>query len=147
MPTETDRQEGEESAGVAVKVSFRIMSPDLDPSEISLALEMQPTKAHSRGDANFGKSGRQYSDYSEGLWSWRPPLKSSDPLSKHLSAAINVLEPKAMALQRLKEMGLRLDLFVGIFGTEGNLEILLEHDLLRRLGALGLDLGFDIYPG
>ncbi len=145
MSTETDPQHEAESANVEVKISFRVMGTDLEPAEVSRLLEMEPTKAHARGGANLGQSGRRYSDFSEGLWAWSPDLSLSAPLAAHLRVLIEVLEPKAAAVRRLKKMGLRLDLFVGIFGAEGNFALLLEHDLLMRLGGLGVDLVFDVY--
>jgi hypothetical protein len=135
----------EQESGVGVKAAFRVMGPDLDPAAVSQLLDLEPTEAHRRGDPRVGKSGRRYSDFSEGLWGWRPDLAESEPLAEHLRALLDVLEPKAMGLQQLKEIGLRLDLFVGVFGSEGNFALILEQELLSRLGRLGVDLVLDVY--
>ena len=145
MPTDADPLVQEQDSGVAVKAAFRVMGPDLDPAAISQLLELEPTEAHRRGDPRLGKSGRRYADFSEGLWGWRPDLTESEPLAEHLRALLDVLEPKAMALQQLQEMGLRLDLFVGVFGAEGNFSLSLEQELLSRLGRLSVDLVLDVY--
>lgn len=145
MPTEADPLVQEQDSGVAVKAAFRVMGPDLDPAVVSQLLELEPTEAHRRGDPRVGKSGRRYSDFAEGLWGWRTDLAKSEPLAEHLRALLDVLEPKAMAFQQLQEMGLRLDLFVGVFGSEGNFALILEQELLSRLARLGVDLVLDVY--
>lgn len=145
MPTEAEPWIQEQDSGVAVKAAFRVMGPDLEPEVVSQLLGLEPTEAHRRGDPRVGKSGRRYSDFAEGLWGWRPDLAESEPLAEHLRALLDVMEPKAVRLQRLKEMGLRLDLFVGVFGSAGNFALILEQELLSRLGRLGADLVLDMY--
>lgn len=145
MSIEAEPFEQEQESGVAVKAVFRAMGPDLDPAAVSRLLGLEPTEAHRRGDQRLGKSGRRYSDFTEGLWGWRPDLADTEPFAEHLRALLDVLEPKTAALQRLKEMGLRLDLFVGVFGSVGNFALILEEELLSRLGRLGIDLVLDVY--
>lgn len=145
MPTDTNRLDQERQVGVEVRAAFRVMGPNLDPAEISRLLELEPTESHRRGDPRFGKSGQRYSDFSEGLWGWRPALSDNEPFAEHLDALLNVLEPKAAVLQQLRDLDLRLDFFVGVFGSEGNFVLVLEHTLMKRLGALGVDLVFDVY--
>lgn len=145
MPIETPHFAEDRVGAVRVKAGFRVMGPALDPAAVSQLLELEPTQAHRRGDPRVGKSGRRYSNFAEGLWGWRPDLAESEPLAEHLRALLDVLEPKAMVIQGLKELGLRLDLFVGVFGPEGNFALILEEELLSRLGRLGVDLVLDVY--
>lgn len=145
MPTRPDSLVQEQESGVAIKAVFRVMGPDLDPAAVTQILDLEPSEAHRRGDRRVGASGRRYSDYAEGFWGWSPGLPEGEPLIEHLRALLDVLEPKAMSLQQLKEMGLRLDLFVGVFDSAGNFALVLEPDLLSRLGKLSADLVLDVY--
>lgn len=130
---------------VEVAVGFRVMGHDLEPEEVSRLLGLEPTESHKRGDARIGRSGRHYSDYSEGLWAWRPGVSETAPLSEHLLALLGVLEPKAATLKRLRKLGQRMDVFIGLFGPDSNFEFALSADLLERMGRLGIDLEFDVY--
>lgn len=145
MLTETDRLNKSESGEAEVRVGFRVMGSDLEPSEVSRLLGLQATESHKRGDARIGQSGRRYSDYSEGLWAWQPPVSETAPLAEHLNALVDVLGPKAALLQRLREWGLRMDIFVGLFGPDSRFGFVLSPELLHRLGDLGIAVDFDVY--
>lgn len=121
------------------------MGHDLEPEEVSRLLGMEPTASHRRGDDRVGRPGERYSEYSEGLWAWRPGVSESEPLAVHLLAVVDVLEPKTATLQRLRKMGLRMDVFIGLFGPDTNFGFALSRELLGRVGRLGIDLEFDVY--
>lgn len=73
------------------RATFRIMAEDLNPTEISDLLGLTPDHAHSQGSPRIGKSGRQYSNFKEGLWELRSRLPLSNSLADHLTALIDVL--------------------------------------------------------
>lgn len=145
MVTKTGRSSKGEHAQLETEVCLRIMGHDLDPLEISRLLELEPTAFHARGDQRTGASGKRYSQYTEGLWAWAPGVDESEPVAEHLRMLVDVLERKATLLQRLRKLGLRMDIFIGLFGPDSNFGVSLSADLLERLGRLGVDLDFDIY--
>jgi len=49
-------------------------------------------------------------------------------------------------MQELRNRGYKIDIFVGIFGVDDNMGLVLKHTLLRRVIQLGVDLDLDIYP-
>jgi hypothetical protein len=125
---------------------FRIMGADLDPEAISSRLNFKPDQSHRRGDPNYGKSGRRYSDFSEGLWSVKSNLPDTDPLDDHLAFLIDKLRGRASVLNELQQQGYRTDVYVGAFGEEtGNLGFSISNASLRALGDLGLKLELDVY--
>ncbi|MEM7482944.1 MAG: DUF4279 domain-containing protein [Acidobacteriota bacterium] len=130
---------------IEIKVSFRIMGHDIEPREISHLLGLEPTMSHKRGDVRIGRTAERYSAYSEGLWSWCPDTAKTAPLADHLRALIDALEAKEEALRQLRGMGLRTDVFIGVFGSDGNFGFALNSEVLERLGQLRVALDFDIY--
>lgn len=145
MLIKTDRVSKGERGQVEVEVGLRIMGHDLEPKKVSRLLGLEPTVSHKRGDDRIGKSGERYSEYSEGLWAWRPSVSESEPLAEHVRALVDVLEPKAAPLRRLRKLDLRMDVFIGLFGPDSNFGFALSPELLERLGRLGIDLDFDVY--
>ena len=49
-------------------------------------------------------------------------------------------------LQEFRNRGYKIDIFVGIFGIDDNLGLVLNNALLRRVMQLGVDLELDLYP-
>ncbi|HEX6903867.1 MAG TPA: DUF4279 domain-containing protein [Thermoanaerobaculia bacterium] len=127
-------------------LSFRVMGTDLDPDLVSQILGMEPSQSHKKGDPNIGKSGRRYSDFSEGLWALSLQSKEANNLEERLSTIVELLRDREKELKSLRELGYRMDIFVGVFGeSTGNLGFSIDSNLLSALGKLGLTLDFDIY--
>ena len=126
-------------------VSFRVMGEEVDPEEVSDLLGLQPSVAHRLGDPRYGKSGRRYADHSEGLWALHSPLGEDEPLADHLQYVELKLRGKEAVLRELGSRGCRLDCFIGVFEIGDGDEIVLAASELKSLGALGLDIRFDLY--
>jgi len=131
---------------VSIKASFRIMGKDLDPSEMTNLLHMHPDQSHRCGDPNMSKSGRKYADYTEGLWALDASVDETHAIDAHLEALVTKLWKHRDLLQELRNRGYKIDIFVGIFGVDDNMGLVLKHTLLRRVIQLGGDLDLDIYP-
>jgi hypothetical protein len=131
---------------VKTKASFRVMGPELDPDEVTRLLGLEPDYAHRRGDANLGKSGRRYADFPEGLWKISSGAGEEATVEEHLLALLERIEPGQAGIARCHELGLRADVFVGLFaaGEPGGQGI--GPETCRRLGELGLRLELDYYP-
>ena len=135
----------EEGVEVSYSVSFRLMAKDLDPKEISQLLGMSPDDAHKRGDPNWGKQGRRYSDFSEGLWSLASDVSRDEPPAVHVKDITDRLAGCAEALDTLRLRGYRMDIFIGVFGLEGNSGFALPAEVCEVVGRLGIALDFDLY--
>ena len=131
---------------VSTKASFRIIGKDLDPSEITNLLHMHPDQSHRCGDPNMSKSGRRYADYTEGLWAIDSSVDETHAIDAHLEALVTKLWQHRDLLQEFRNRGYKIDIFVGIFGIDDNMGLVLNNALLRRVMQLGVDLDLDLYP-
>ena len=131
---------------VSTKASFRIIGKDLDPSEITNLLHMHPDQSHRCGDPNMSKSGRRYADYTEGLWAIDSSVDETHAIDAHLEALVAKLWKHRDLLQEFRNRGYKIDIFVGIFGIDDNLGLVLKNALLSRVMQLGVDLDLDLYP-
>jgi Domain of unknown function (DUF4279) len=121
------------------------MGKDLDPEEISQLLGMSPDVAHKRGDPNWGKQGRRYSDFSEGLWSLKSALSRDQLPAEHIKDITDKLAGREEVLEILRQRGYRIDIFIGIFGADGNSGFDLPANISGVVGRLGINLEFDLY--
>jgi uncharacterized protein DUF4279 len=131
---------------VSTKASFRIIGKDLDPSEITNLLHMHPDQSHRCGDPHMSKLGRRYADYTEGLWAIDSSVDETQAIEAHLDALVTKLSKHRDLLQEFRNRGYRIDIFVGIFGIDDNMGLVLKNALLRRIMQLGVDLDLDLYP-
>jgi hypothetical protein len=67
-------------------------------------------------------------------------------LEEATSKVLEVLLPHSEFFRRFRNDGGSVYLAIGLFGPD-NFGIEFDPELLRRLGELGIELGFDIYPG
>lgn len=131
---------------VSIKASFRIMGKDLDPAEITSLLHMHPDQFHRCGDPNISQAGRRYANYTEGLWALHAAVDATSVIDAHLEALVTKLWKHRDHLQEFRKRGYRVDIFVGIFGIDDNMGLVLKNPLLRRVMQLGVDLELDLYP-
>ena len=131
---------------VCTKASFRIVGKDLDPSEITNLLQMHPDQFHRRGDPNISKTRNRYADYTEGLWALHSSFDDAHTIDEHIENLVIKLWEHRDLLQELRNRGYRMDIFVGIFGIDDNMGIMLQNTLLTRAMQLGVDLNLDLYP-
>lgn len=126
-------------------VSFRIIGAEVDPEEVSDLLGLQPSVSHRLGDPHYGKQGRRYADYNEGLWALNSPLGEDRPLGEHLQYLELKLKERELALREFRSKGYRLDCFIGIFEIGDGDEVFLSASELKVLVDLGLDVCFDLF--
>jgi hypothetical protein len=121
-------------------VSFRILSEDLAPDDITRALGITPHTAHRKGDA---RRKPEFAPYRIGVWSIDSGLPEESDLETHLNALLQVLEPKAAMLLELSR-STTLDFYATLFDIRG---IELSTDMMSRMAKLGASFGATIYPG
>jgi len=132
-------------------VSLRIAGDDLDPSNVTELLEMEPYHAHKKGDPNTGKakSGKiiHYAPFQTGLWEIRSNLDRHCRLHEHFINLLERLEPHRDKLAELCKDGFELDFFCGHFFADAHQPgYSLSYDILVRIGALGITLNICLYP-
>ena len=108
-----------DDGAVKHSVCFRVMGRDLEPEAISTSLGLSPTQQHKRGDANVSSAGRKYGEFSEGLWSLDSSLSAESSVDSHVKSLIAKLGGREDRVTQLNGEGLRIDIFVGVFGLAG----------------------------
>jgi hypothetical protein len=114
--------------------SFRVISKTVTTTEMSRRLGLSPSRVN---------------DLHRSVWVLNSGLPSTEPLERHLAELLDVLEPIATTLSQLQQEGCRTDFFVGIGSETGSARsggADLDAALLRRIAALGTDLGLNLYP-
>jgi hypothetical protein len=113
---------------------------ECDPEDVTRSLRITPTEIRRRGEA--GKTGQPVK-----LSSWKiedSALRNDYFFENHLESVLEKIEPSAAAIRQLqRECAVGINC-VGYFsGCNPGFEI--KPQLLSRLSALGLTLGFDLY--
>src|SRR5574341_1076894 len=126
------------------RVTRGVYGPDLDPEEISTALNCAPTSAHRRGDAR----GPRRPGWAKGAWLLAVEGRSPVGPDEILDRLLGRLPDDPGVLRRLAakySVRVRFGLFVG----EWNRGFELSPRSIERLAALGVSVGFDMYadPG
>lgn len=121
--------------------TLRIFSYSIAPEEMSALLAMQPSEAFSKGEL-FGSRGltrRQNGWFlaSKGAVSLRDSRR-------HLVWLLSQLTPNAHALQALRAQGAEIDISI-YYVSSGQGGPTMSADQMSALGALGLDVWWDIY--
>jgi hypothetical protein len=111
-----------------------------DPEEITTLLKITPTEFRRKGDA-----GRNGLPIKANSWTVEDASPRKDHFfEKHLESILTKIEPASEAILRLSDQCTIGVNCVGYFeGCNPGFEI--SPNLLRRLGALKLTLGFDLY--
>ena len=78
-----------------VNVCFRLIGENLDPDEVTRALEIEANQKHRRGEARHGPRCRK--PWSEGLWLLNSPVDEAAFVEEYLLWLLERLEPKILA--------------------------------------------------
>lgn len=119
--------------------ALRLIGDELDPNEITRALGKQPTRALRKGDA-IGESSTSRT----GSWHLSAARVSPGDLDMQIS---DILEGMTDDLSVWNMLASKYDmnLFAGLFLTEGNEGLCLSPQTLKRLGDRHIELQLDIY--
>jgi len=96
--------------------AIRIIGIDLDPVHLSRLLGRHPDISHRRGDERRGKGERRFADFAEGLWSIESSLDPVLSPAAHIEHLLERLEGCEEEVRSLKNQGVKMDLFIGVFG-------------------------------
>ena len=124
-----------------VSITLRIFGDDLDPSEITELLRVQPTSSCRKGDVFRGK---QY-DRIEKTGKWLCAKDhAQDNLDKVVGTFLATL-PDDLTIWNSITNRFAVDLFLGVWLRDWNRGFHLTRGTLRQLADRGLEIGFDIY--
>lgn len=125
-------------------VSLRARHPSMSPTEISELLGLEPARSWRSGDPRTTPLGHlQGGTRAESYWTREVGARGS--VEETLDEALALLSSHRAALEKLREAGCTVELFVGWFPA-GSGGFTLQDDVLRRLTDLGLDLSLSVYP-
>jgi hypothetical protein len=124
--------------------SLRVFSSELTPEELAAALGVSPDRSYRAGDRVSLRSKSEAVHQSNAIFV-NSGLPSDRPLEEHLAALVNKVERAMMGLRSLGGR-VKADVFCGFSSRNGQGGFSLSPALLARLTALGLEIGFDLYP-
>jgi len=131
------------------RAALRLMSDDLDPSEVTRMLELPPDRAHRKGDLRItrSKSGSvvTHGEFGTGMWSMSSGVWVSSPkLTTHLEWILEQIRGKGDALARLRAAGVSGDVSCYSLGRTTTPPPL-PRAIEKELGDLGLSVEIDHY--
>lgn len=122
--------------------SVRVWSETHSAAELTALLGMEPTSSFERGSLMSPRNPRS-AKREVSLWVLESELSRKERVERHLDWALDVVETLREPIASLPPGS--SDIFVGCQLIEGQGSVELEHALLQRLGALPVDLIFDLY--
>ena len=121
--------------------TLRIFSDGLAPDQITEALGIQPTTAFRKGDPHSGGKLRRNAN---GWFYSTEKLTESRDSRRHLDIILNALNGKETQIKNLQARGCETDITsYWVSGGQGGPWLM--PDQMLRLGALNIDIWWDIY--
>ena len=120
--------------------TLRIYHHDLDPEHVSKSLSLIPSKTQRKGDEPSSPR------VPKGGWflSSKGNVTSKDT-RRHIAWILDQLEPTKSNLLSLQDRGYETDIFCFWRSASGHGGPELDHELMQRLAAFRLNVGFDVY--
>jgi hypothetical protein len=116
--------------------SLRISGDDLDPSEITKALDCEPTRGQRKGDVLIGKSTGISRTVKFGMWLLEANDREPEDLDGQITGLLDRLNP-SLDIWRSIAARYRIDLFCGLFMRESNEGAAISAASLAALGQRG----------
>lgn len=130
------------------RIRLRLRHPKMDPDSISSALEMQPSHTSKAGQQRMTPEGKLLRGvYRETRWSTLFAEGGGFDLVETLTSHLTELEKRKTFLAELYSTGGHIEIDIAWFTGEKNTGQIFDWELLKRLAALKIDLGFDVYGG
>jgi hypothetical protein len=126
--------------------SFRVHHPTLDPLELSRKLGLRPKIQWKAGQPRKTPRGTPLeSGFPKSYCVYDFPISRRDTLPTVARRVLKRLDPHWRTLRRIVATGGRLDFSVGLFSPK-MLGERIDHQMLTRMGRLGIDLDLMAYP-
>lgn len=124
---------------------IRISSLEVDPTFISTALGLAPTRQHLRGELRSPRNPNS-SIFEQSVWVLESALPDNADLADHISSLVSVLESRKHQLNEIARRTTGIDLFCMFSSENGQGSTQFTPVLLGRVAALNVDLTIDLYP-
>ena len=110
------------------------------------ALGRQPKRAWMVGERRTTPKGDLLDGHHTSSY-WTSPFIPPDDsdLPAFISRTAEELKPHAALFRHIRDTGGSVEFFVGLFADSVNIGITLPHDLMAKLGVMGIDVALDIY--
>jgi hypothetical protein len=122
--------------------SVRVWTESHSAAELTALLGREPTKSFERGSLMSPRNPKS-AEREVSLWVLESELSRDERVERHLEWALDVVETLREPLASLPSGS--ADIFVGWEPPHGQASLELDHPFLQRLGALPVDLIFDLY--
>ena len=124
---------------------IRLRHPEIDPDEISQALEMEPATRWKVGEPMRGPQGKLGRFYTDSYWASEARRGEDSELLDVIDADVTELEKRAAFLEKFWLSGGRITYYVSWFASDRSGGEILPASTLGRLAALHIDLALDVY--
>lgn len=127
--------------------TFRLGSDLLVPAEVTRRLKIDPSDAHSKGEARTSRTTGRTNYWKSGFWSVSTDasVKSTD-LEQHIQYLLGRLLPRAAEVAAIvREYGAQADVFCFWASATGHGGPTISWRTMKQLGELNIDLGIDFY--
>ena len=142
MPTDYDDDYPTCSKAYA---GLRIYHDDLDPDRVTGLLGIEPSQTQVRGQVLTRSTGRPFTPPIGGWFLSTKGVIVSKDIRRHVDWILDRLAGKDQVLRSLQAEGNRMDVFCYWLSASGHGGPILSPAIMRRLGELELEIGFDIY--
>ena len=130
------------------KIHVRLQHPDMDPDLISSAMGEEPFRKWWAGHQRMAPKGQLLDGvYKHTYWCDQGLQGEGHDLAETLESELEKLESNKGFLAEFCSTGGEIMLVIAWFTGEMNTGEVFDWELLKRLAALQITLGFDVYGG
>ena len=126
-----------------VSIALRVFGDDLDPPDVTVLLDIEPTSTYRKGDVYRGKKTGFTRVEKTGAWILDRDYKQRD-LECSVKALLHDL-PDDLSIWKTLNDRYSVDLYLGLWMKASNEGFELGVETSRMLADRGLRIGFDIY--
>lgn len=140
-----ETEEGQHK-GLRYMIRLLIKHPSIDPATITAKLGLAPTGMTRRSGAprETPKGNPLPGLWHQSTWSHHIDIRDKRSFFDEVVQLLELLEPNAAFLSEIIDSGGAIEMTVDLFG-ERNIGDSLGADHLRRLGALRINLGVEVF--
>src|SRR5208283_493742 len=134
----------QKASQVESRVSLRVVGDELEPSEVTGLLNLEPDRCHRRGDL---VTSRASAKRKSGYWSIQSArhVSPKSDVGEHVAWLMQRVGEKSAELSMFRSKGWIVDIWVTVFAPEGYGGVTISSDLVRDIAGLAVDLNFSFY--
>ena len=127
------------------QVSLRLFSDDVDPDEVTVALDLEASYSARTGE--HIRQNPRYAVHRTNIWTHSVTEDSTVPFPEQIGSLLDHLEQRRDALAALLDRpDVEAELFLGFSSGNGQGGACFSAEQLSRVASLGLALNLDLYP-